>query len=415
MNRHFWILTSGQAVSMLGSSFGQIALAWMVYELTGSKLAMGTIFLMGLVPETILRLLGAPLADRWNRVYLLRAMDLAQVATYSLMTLLTLTGTLQIWHLYAIAVAAGLARALYVPTFFALIPSVVPSESLVKANSFSQTLLFGVNMVGPAVAGALVSLAGAVPALAIDSLSYGLSALSLFLVPAALGQVEQKAAASTSYTAQLTEGIRFYKQTPALLLMMLTVAASNFAMTPASNMLVPFVREQLGAGADAAGLVTAALPAGAVLGGLLLNWLGEPRSRRFGMTLPLAFGGATVMAMALVGQGQIWLALLLWFVNGLTIGFFNPQNATLHQRMVPADLRGRVQAVRLTIGWGVQPAATFLGSFIAERSGLPAMLLVVGLVNLVVPLMVLAAPALRAVENPPANENSPKPAHTPAA
>jgi MFS family permease len=415
MNRHFWIMTGGQAISNLGSSFGQIAQAWLVYELTGSKLAMGTIFLLGLIPETILRLLGAPLVDKVNRVHLLRRMESLQTVIYALPPLLAATGYLQLWHLYVLAVLAGLARALYVPTYFAILPSVVSKEQLVRANSISQTILNGVYLAGPALAGILVNWAGAIPALAIDGVSYAASALSLFLIPTSLGRVESKPTSGGGYFAKLSEGITFYRQTPALFLVMLVVAAANFGTTPVFNMLVPFVREQLGAGAQAVGFVTAAFPTGVMLGGLLINWLGEPKSRRLGMTLSISLSGTLIMAMGLLGSGQILLAILLWFASGVTIGYFNPMNAALHQRMVPDELRGRVQAVRLTIGWGINPIAAFLGSLVAEQAGLPTMMVVVGLVSFLVPLLVLSSRSLRGIEDRPATCPESLSAPTPAA
>lgn len=406
MNRNFWLLTGGQAVSMLGSGFGQIAMAWLVYDLTGSKLAMGTLFLLTMVPETLLRLLGAPLVDRFNRLYLLRAMDLIQMVLYAVPPLIALTGQLQLWHLYAFAVVAGLTRALHAPAYFALVPNIVPKESLVRANSFAQSLTTGINMLGPILAGVLVATVGAMPALIIDSASYGLSALAMIILPAALGDVERQANTGAGYLTQLTDGIKFYRTAPALLTVMMAVAASNFATSATNNMMVPFVREQLNGGADAVGWITSAMTGGVLLGGLLIGWLGEPKRRRIGLLLPGIVGGVAVVSLSLLGEGQVLPAMLLIGLNGLQIGYFNPQNSALYQRMVPDNLRGRVMAVRLTLAWGIMPFASFLGSLVAEQTSLPTMHLTFGLVPLAVGLIFLRSRSLQALE--PGAEASPE-------
>lgn len=381
----------------------------MVYELTGSKLAMGTLFLLGAIPETILRLFGAPIIDRFNRIGLLRTMDVVQAVLYIIPTLLAFTGSLALWHLYAFAVAAGLARALYAPTYFSLVPALVLGDKLVRANSISQTLVMGTSLIGPALAGGLVALVGAAPALLIDTVSYSLSAIALFLLPVTLGNVEQRPAQKSSYISQVTDGIRFYKQTPALLIIMLTVAASNFGTTASGNMMIPYVREQLGGSAKVVGLITTALMAGIFLGGQAIGWVGEQKRRIRAMQVPRMIGGLGIMGFAFLGTGQAALAVFLNLVHGFGIGFFNPLNGALYQRMVPTDLQGRVQSVRLTIPWGVMPLASFVGSLLAERLGMVPMMLIAGLVPALANLLAMGSRHLRVIETSPEQANT-KPA-----
>jgi len=388
VNRNFWIAITGNAISVLGTSFGQIALAWMVYELTGSKLAMGTLLITGSIPETLLRVLGGPLVDRLNRIRLMRSLDMVQVLLYSVPPILMASGLLAMWHLYIFAALAGLARALYVPAAWSVMPSLVAREHLMRANSIAQSLTTSINLLGPAMAGALVAVVGAVPALVIDAISYAISALMLFLLPARLGQVEQRQAAGSSYLGQLAEGLRFYRTAPALLTIMVGVMSLNFATSASTAMMVPFVRERLGAGPEVVGIMAAMVPAGVLISGLALSWLGEPRRRRnLTLMLPVVLAGAGVIGASLVGEGQIALAAAIIFVIGLGIGLFNPQNATIYQRLVPDNLRGRVQTVRLTLAWGINPVGTFLGSLVATQFGLPVMYLLVGLVPILVGLL----------------------------
>ncbi len=399
MNRRFWTIMTGHTINMLGTSFGTIAQAWLVYELTGSKLAMGTIFMLGALPETLLRLLGGPLVDRFNRIALLRNLNLLQALVYAITPVLALTGVLQVWHLYGIAVLAGLSRALYAPAAFSLMPMIVPREQLLRANSVSQSLTTGVGLLGPVAAGALVAALGPVPAMVIDVASYLLGAISLMLIPQEIGKVPQRTGGTAgSYWEQMAEGFLVFRQIPALLVVMVAVAALNFATNAGSTMMVPFVREQLGGTAQTVGLLGSCITAGAFLGSMLLGWTGEIKRRRLAMMMPLVLSGITVSSMAFMGRGYILPAAALLILCGVGLGMFNPQNQALFQRMVPLNLQGRVNSVRLTIAWGVMPLSSFLGSLVADQAGLPVMYAAFGLVPVVVALLAISSSALRSID-----------------
>jgi MFS family permease len=293
MNRNFWILTVGETLSILGSNFGQMAQAVLVYNLTGSKLAMGTILLLSMGVETLVRLLGAPLIDRFNRIGLMRVLMLVMTLTYAAPPVLAYIGLLQVAHLYLFAVATGLTSALYAPAYFALVPSIVKGEALVRANSVSQSLTSIAGLVGPAVAGLLIAALGPVPALTIDAISYGVATFSLFLLPAVIGRGEKRpATVSEGYLEQLASGIRFYGSAPVLILALAGAALMNFSLSAGSAMLVPFVRERLGMDVAAVGALSSALSGGMLLGGVVIGWIGQVKNRILAMLEAVEPSGA---------------------------------------------------------------------------------------------------------------------------
>lgn len=383
MNRNFWILTAGETLSILGSNFGRMAQAVLVYNLTGSKLAMGTILLLAMGTETLVRLLGSPLIDRFNRIRLMRTLNLLTTVTYAAPPLLALLGLLQVYHLYLFAVLAGLATALYAPAYFALIPSVVQGQALVQANSISQTVTSIAGLVGPAIAGLLIAALGPVPAMAIDAVSYALATIGLFLLPVAIGQVSRRPAATgEGYLGQLASGVRFYRSVPVLILALAGAALMNFSLSAGSAMLVPFVQERLALDVAAVGALSSALSGGMLLGGVLIGWIGQGRNRILSMMAPLAGSGLAMAAFGLLGRGQLIPAMIAWGAVGLGIGIYNPQSNALYQRLVPDELRGRVMSVRLTVAWGASPLGASLGSIVAAWAGLPVMFLGFGLLTI---------------------------------
>lgn len=401
MNRYFWYLTGGQAINMFGSSFGQFAQAWLVYEMTGSKVAMGTLLFLAMVPETLLRLVGGPLVDRFNRLRLLAGMDAVQAMLYATPALLAGTGLLQVWHLYVFAILAGVSRALYSPTYMALIPSIVESKALVRANSVSQNVTQGLGLLSPALAGLLVGTVGPVPALIVDTVSYVISALVTISVPAAMGQV-QATPSKGKYLSQLEEGFHFYRQVPALVVLLVAAAGINLAMGASNSMLVPLVSEQMKLDAGAMGMMTSALSAGMLVGGLIAGRLPATAPVRFTMLIPLAVGGLSLMAFSTLGVGALPMAMVLSALTGLGIGLYNPQSGALYQRLVPEQLRGRVMSVRLTVAWGALPLGSFLGALLADALGLQSMFAIMGLVPVLVAMVAMRHPALQKSVEPTA-------------
>jgi MFS family permease len=403
MNRNFWVLTIGQTLNILGSNFGQMAQAVLVYDLTGSKLAMGTILLLSMGTETLLRLLGSPLIDRFNRVRLLRAMEGAQTLIYVVPPLLASVGLLQIWHLYLFAIVAGLIGALHAPAYFALVPSLVEPDQLVRANSLSQTLTSAAGLIGPALAGLLIAAVGPVPALCIDVASYAVSALGLLLLPASLGEVKrQPVQTGASYVGQLVEGVRFYRTVPLLVLALAGAAAINLSLAASNAMLLPLVQERLGMDVAAVGALSSSLSAGIMLGGLVMGWIGQVKRRILALMTPLFASGLAVMALALLGRGQLLLALAAYGVLGLGIGLYVPQTGALYQQLVPDELRGRVMSVRLTVAWGALPLGAALGAVVADWAGLGAMLVGFGLVPVLIAAYALLSRAGAQTETAPA-------------
>jgi len=381
MGRSFWLLWSAQAVSALGDAFGAMAMGWAVYELTGSKVAMGSLFLVNFLPQMVIWIFGGPLVDRFERRRLMIWLDLARAAAYALPPLLAVTGHLALWHLFALTFVEGVAGALFWPASLALLPSLVASEKLVRANSLTIGAFTSVNLIGPAIAGLLVAAYGSQPAMLIDAASFALSALTLFWLPS---MVRRAAAAGEGpdapYLMQLAEGYKFFGRAPALLIMMLLLAASNMGTTVMWTMLIPWVREVIGAGAGVVGMWEAAVALGMLAATVIIGRMGDIKRRRVTMLLGLAGGGLFEAAMGFVGRGQVALAVGLAALWGFASPFWDTQSQAIYQRVVPDRLRGRVMSVRLLVGQGMRPVGALLGSFMADRAGLPLTFLVFGIV-----------------------------------
>jgi MFS family permease len=383
----FYFLLGAQTISALGDAFGLIAMEWLVYELTGSKLAMGTLALMSGVSEILCRLLGAPLIDRVNRVRLMVLLDIVRALAFALPVVLGALGHLQLWHLFVTALLSGSCSALFGPASMAVLPSLVQGEKLVRAHSFSDMAVNGSYLLGPTLAGVLIALHGAQSALAVDAVSFLLSAALLFLLPkerfipkARLAQPTpalEKSSGLSRYLRDMGQGIQFFKNAPALFIILCFASVSNMSGVAVWTMMVPYVQEHLAVDAAKFGLLGTANAVGMISGAFLVGVIGDVQRRRLPMLGSVLVRGCLVAAMGLTGS--YWVLLALVFSTGLTGPFFGSFSSSLFGRLVPEELRGRVQSIRMLVGGCLQPAGGFAGSLVATSLGMPVLFLLAGL------------------------------------
>jgi len=392
----FLWLICGQAASTLGDAFGLIAVAWLVYDLTGSLVALGTSILIAKVPEIGLRLLGGPMTDRIDRRLFLVGLDAVRAVAFASLGLAGALGALGLGHIFLAQFVIGAAGALYQPTLQALLPRLVVTSQLVRANAILSGVWQGTNVVGPALAGLLVATAGSFPALVVDAATFGLSAAALLKLPVATGVI--RSAASGSYAHQLRAGFRFFAHVPALLILMIVLSISNIGSVAILDLLVPFVRDELRGDAFVVGLLQASVAVGFAVGMTAMIVRGDSRSRR-----PLLLGGLAVIGcagagLALVRPELFGVGMVLCGLVGLGQAVFIANSSAIYQQVVPDRLRGRVMAGRYLLAqWG-NPLGPMIGALVAQEIGLRAMFVLAGVLPAALALLAFLLPALRALD-----------------
>src|SRR5215216_661384 len=193
--RNFRLLWIGEAISLLGDQFYMIALPWLVLQLTGSALALGTVMALAGIPRALFVLVGGAFVDRFSPRSVMIVSNFARLVLVVLLSALALTNTIQIEMLYAFALAFGLADAFYFPGQTAIVPQLLPEDQLQAGNTFVQGTAQLSGFLGPVLAGALIALLGHAAttngtpgsqgigiAFGIDTLSFVASLLCLSLI-----------------------------------------------------------------------------------------------------------------------------------------------------------------------------------------------------------------------------------------
>jgi MFS family permease len=223
------------------------------------------------VPQLVLSLVGGVIADRVDRVRILQFAQAANAILILALGALTLSGTVQLWHIYVVTFLNGATTALTSPARTALIPSLVPAEHLVNAVAFNGTVIQLSMIVGPAVGGSMISAFSLEPTYLLNGLAYVVSFAALALVRVTVA----RPATQDSPWQSLLEGLAFVRQRSVIVALLgMDMASQLFGSYRA---LLPIFAVSLGAGADGLGVLSAAPGVGSLLAATTILALGDLR------------------------------------------------------------------------------------------------------------------------------------------
>lgn len=372
-NRAFIFLGLGQAASGLGGTFATFIMSWLVYELTGSLVAMGSIWVATMVPSIITQLWSGPYLDRWNRKKVMIFSEWMRAAAFLIPAIMFSLGELQVWHLYVTAVIIGIAEPLFRPSSMAFVAEILPKDRLNKGNSILEGTMQIMLLIGPPLGGLILQWIGAQAVLSLLVGTMGGAGVLLMFLPNKKVEVSQ---AKETWFKQFKEGLRFYRVNPVLLGVGLLLMLCNFTNGASTPMFLPFVTENLGGSPFQYGLFTSSFSIGMILASLVTGMTKEPQNRRLVMLGSLMFTG---LFMALLGWVSYFpFAILIVICSGFCMIIFNVNNTTLYQRKVPNEIRGRVFAVRILLAQAGVPVGAFIGGAFAEAWGIPTLFTVMG-------------------------------------
>ena len=398
--RDFRLLWTGMCASLLGDGAFIVALAWQVYQLSDAPTAMGVVGVAMTVPTIVFLLVGGALSDRLDRRRLMLAADVARLLAAASLAVLTVTGTLEIWHVALLVAVYGTGQAFFAPAFDAIVPDLVPGDQLAQANALDQLIRpIALRMVGPALGGVLVGVFGAAAVFALDAASFGLSALALLLIRAPASVREP--ADQSSLLGDLREGWQFVRRRRWLWVTFVSAAIAYLLFMGPVEVLVPYVvKHDLGGTASDLGLIFGAGGLASILTAMALGQLGLPRR-----SMTFIYGAWTVATLAVVGYGvgtAVWHFMLASAVFNALETAGTVVWITAKQRHVPSYMLGRVSSLDWLISIGLLPLSFALTGPVSAVVGAQGTLVVAGLAGAAVTLGGLFVPGVRDVEREPA-------------
>lgn len=381
---NYRVYAAGGLVSNIGTWMGRVAQDWLVLtQLTDySALALGIVTGLQFAPLVLLAPVAGMVADRFPKRRLLVISQTALAVTAALTGVLVVTGTVQLWHVYALALVQGVATALDNPARQTFVSEMVPHASLPNAVGLNSASFNAGRLIGPGVAGLVIAAIGTGPA-------FFLNALSFVAVLLALGRMhpeELRPSPRARGKGQIRQGLRYVRGRPDLVLIMALVFVlgtfgMNFQLTTALMATTVFDK-----GAREYGLLGSVLAVGSLAAALLSARRPKPRLR----VLLLALAGFVVASLAAaLAPSYAWFAVLLVPVGLTALTVLTTANSTV-QLSVDPQMRGRVMALYMAILMGGTPLGSPLIGWIGHTWG-PRWTILVGSVAVALALVGAAA------------------------
>ncbi len=365
-NRYFRLLWMGNSVSWLGDQFYLVALPWLILQLTGSAVALGTVMMAAAIPRAALMLIGGVATDRVSGRRIMIVTAWLRTLLVAALAALVWTSSLRLWNLYVLAFLFGVADAFYAPASQTLLPSLLKPEQLPAANSVSQSTLQIATLVGPAPAALVVKALGSAWAFFIDAVSFLFIIGALWKLPDPPARLPR--AARPSMWTSVQEGLGYVASDVALRSLLTVAAMINFCTVGPMSVGLAWIAKQRFGTPLAFGLLTSAV-AGGTLAGMMLAGLRKQRRRGRLLLVVSAAVGSSVAVVGIVHR--LWIMAALLFAMAATAGFLNIQLVSWIQQRVDRAVLGRVMSVLMLAAVGLMPVSLALAG-VAIRWGLAA-------------------------------------------
>ncbi|KFN03357.1 major Facilitator Superfamily protein [Bacillus clarus] len=384
-----WI---GSAISELGGAFGTLCNSILVYELTGSKTALSSMWLLYLIPSLILQLVIGPFIDRWSRKWIMILSQWMRAFIFLIPLVMLTINHIDVWHVYIVQIIVGLITPLYTPASQAITPTVVSKEQLQDANAYIDGMTRLMMFLGPVLGGIVIKFVGIKLTLSFVCICLFISGgLLLFIKEKRVQQELRK-----TWLEQFFHGFTYFFTKPIIVWLGVFLTFVQFGVGVTMVTTLPYIKDELSAGYAEYGYFMAGFPLGYVVGSMLIGKV-TYKSRRLFMLGGLFVGGLTYISLGL--NNSILIAIFIEVIAGVCIAFFNIHNTTLCQQIVPNEMIGKVFSVRLFLIRSAMPLGVLLGGILSEIWGVRVLYFIIGSIICVTSLLGMSLPYFKFLDD----------------
>ena len=390
-HRNFRLFFYGQGISLIGSWMQSVALGWLVLDLTNSAFAVGLNQALRSLGVLLCTLYAGIVVDRVDKRRLIVLTQVLQMAEATALGVLVLAKVIAVWQVMVLALGFGLVNAFDIPARQAFLVELVGKRDLVSAIALNSSMFNAARIVGPAVAGLLIGVAGVGPCFLANGVSY--LAVIWGLVAMRLPPFERRPASESGWEA-FRVGVRFIRSDRRVLSLVLLVAVMSVFGYPFLVLMPVFARDVLHRGAGGYGALMSSVGVGAMIGALGLAIAGGRVPK--GSTMLVGAGAFCVLLIAFTAVPRFGADLVLLALDGCAMIVTTALANTMLQTLVPDEMRGRVMAFYAFVFVGMAPFGAFQAGLLAEQVGAPAAVALGGAVCLAaIAVATWRVPALR--------------------
>ena len=398
--RRFFTIWTGQALSLFGSALVQFSLIWWLTQESGSATVLAIAVMVGMLPQIVIGPFAGALVDRWNRRAIMIAAD-TMIALFSLLlAYLFATGTVQIWHVYAVMAVRALGGAFHFPAMAASTPLMVPNEQLTRINGLNQALQ-GINsLAAPPIGALLLSFLSTQGILLIDVGTALLAVLPLLFLP--IPQPKKQADAEQAARPSLWQDVRaalvYIRSIPGFIAIIFMALFLNFLLVPTESLLPLLVTKHFGKGAIELGLLQSATGVGIVAGGILLSvWGGFKKKMATSLTGIIGLGLGVIL-IGIAPANLFILAIIGNVMLGVMMPVANGPIGALLQSVVRPDMQGRVMSLLSSGATAIAPLGLLIAGPFSDWLGIRIWFWAGGLLCVLIALSAFFRPVIMNVE-----------------
>lgn len=371
--RNFRLYFAGMCVSLIGTWMQQIAMSWLVYQLTGSVFLLATVTFMAQIPILVVTPLMSVFVDRFDRRKILILTQTLSMVQAFLMALLTLTGTIEVWHIMLLSLFIGCINALDNPTRQAFYPSLVGKEHLSNAIALNSAVINGSRLIGPALGGILIGIFGEGLCFLLNSISYSGVIIALFSMrlPRTIPSGH-----STKMLSDIREGFSYVSENIPIRALLLLMSVISFFGLPLMTFIPAFVKDILLGESEMLGLLLSCIGIGSFSAAIYL----AARKSVLGLGKVVTLSGFLLgLMLAVISMLKCaWAAALVCIPIGFAIITTVASINTLLQTLSDEDKRGRVMGYLAMTFTGISPIGSMVLGVVEKYTGLPSIILISG-------------------------------------
>ena len=386
-HRNYRLFFTGQVISVSGSWMQNVALAWLVVELTHSPLAVGMLAFCRFIPFTVFGLAAGVVADRIDNRKLVIATQVVSMTFATILAALVLTGSETLWLVYLLAILSSTALVFDAPGRHALTFQMVGRAELPNAVALNASLFNASRVIGPAVAGALIAAFGVGICFAINAVTFLAVLAGLLLMRTEELFAVERGPEPPTLMRGVREGFAWAMASQQARLVLVLVADVSTVGFNFHVILPLLASDTLGAGPGVFGILSGCFGAGALVGALLSAALGRASWK----VLLAGVAGFSGSLLLLAPLETVWACALLLFVTGTCFTLWTSNASSILQLQAPDHLRGRVVSLYLWAFAGFAPLGGLFAGWLCDIGGTQLSFAVAGLTGLVTVMFAASA------------------------
>jgi MFS family permease len=400
-NKSFIFYVTGQAVSVLGDGVYQIAIMWLIMKITNNKgLAVGGAFSIFSIGELISGFISGPIADRFNKKRLLIITDFLRAVVLFTLYFLSVKNLVNMYMIVLILLVLSILSPVFSTTQFTLMPLLVESDELLKANGIFNSFTTISRILGPALGGVLVGAFGYNACFLIDAISFLVSVATIAFIrykPIKVENIENKTV--VSILKSFKEGYKYLLSSKFLITLSIYALFLNFiggALLP----LIPIFANRFHFGSQGYGYMMSAFSLGFLAFSLLVGLLPKELPETCLMLYGLTVGSTSIILWG--ASKSLILVLILFFIFGFSNALTNLPLNTLLQKMIKIEFLGVVISFTSTISQALQPVSMAFSGYLADKIPISMLIIFIGISSLTISLIGFVIPVFKTQQN---NEN----------